>query len=146
MRSQQTKRIAPLFAVLAMCVASAAASADSMDVVRTRDADALAQDFGRQGSHELWEGRNGALADRTAQAGAREWDKAKGAVSNAWARTKSYAAQDAKRSAMQVNEPERYGRAGGFIGLDQFEVPQPGITTFESASPNAEAVKSGATQ
>jgi hypothetical protein len=30
--------------------------------------------------------------------------------------------------------------------LEKFEVPQPGVTTFESASPNADAVKSGATQ
>jgi len=45
-----------------------------------------------------------------------------------------------------VNEPQRYGRAGGFIGLEQFEVPQPGVTPFASAAPNADEVKSGATQ
>jgi len=36
--------------------------------------------------------------------------------------------------------------AGGFIGGEQFEVPQPGVTALPSAPANADAVKTGESQ
>jgi hypothetical protein len=142
------KLIGLIVVAVALTVPGAVALADSMDVVRTRDADAIARDFGRESGHAYWETRDAMSAPQYTQSGAPSflataWDKTKHGAATAWDRTKSYAAQ---QPAIPPDEPQRYGRAGGFIGIEQFEVPQPGVTALHSAPANADAVKTGELQ
>jgi hypothetical protein len=130
---------------VALTLGTAAVFAESMEV-HTRGANAL-NDIGREGQHTWWQARDASNAPQYTAGGGSSflggmWDKTRNGIAGLWHRTKSYGAQP----AANADEPQRYGRAGGFIGVQQFEVPQPGVTTFDSAPANATAIKSGAEQ
>jgi hypothetical protein len=153
-QARSHKLVRPLVFALALAVPGAAALAESMDVVHTRDANVQPANLGRAGGSAVVDSRDAALEAQQEQAGEAAWDKTKVGAEKAWDATKSGAATAytstkafvTQKPAVPPNEPQRYGRAGGFIGVEQFEVPQPGVTMLGSAPANADAVKSGESQ
>jgi hypothetical protein len=114
-----------------------------MDVVHARGANAAPYDFGRASGNAYWESRDMTVVEQQSQAAAAQWNKTKDGAASAWNHTKAFATQP---PAIPPDEPQRYGRAGGFAGIELFEVPQPGVGTLSSAPANADAVKTGESQ
>ena len=145
---RQTPRhhlVGPAIMAIALALPVAGALAETFDavVVHTRSLNTNADGLGRAGGSAFVDNRDATLEAQQAQAGAAVWDKTKAEAASAWNRTKAFVAQ---KPAVPVDEPQRYGRAGGFIGAEQFEVPQPGVTELGSAPANSDAIKSGAVQ
>ena len=130
-----------LLAVAALTLPCASVLAETMDVVHTRGVDANAD--GRSGGNTYVDNRDQAMDAQQSQAGAAAWEKTKAETASAWDHTKTFVAQP---PTIRPDEPQRYGRAGGFIGAEEFEVPQPGVTALRSAPANADAVKTGESQ
>lgn len=145
--------IRPTVIAIALALPSAAVLAASMDV-HTRSLDGNLDNLGRAGGSAYVDNRDAAIATQQSQAGEATWDKTKAGAEHAWDKTKvgaEHAWDKTKAFATQEpvispDQPQRYGRAGGFIGPDQFEVPQPGVTALSSAPANADAVKTGEAQ
>jgi hypothetical protein len=130
-----------LLAIAALTLPSASALAETMDVVHTRGLDANAD--GRSGGITFADNRDAAIDAQQSQAAAAAWEKTKAETVSAWDHTKTFVTQP---PTIRPDEPQRYGRAGGFIGAEEFEVPQPGVTALRSAPANADAVKTGESQ
>jgi hypothetical protein len=148
------KLIRPIVITVALALPGAAALAEPMDVVHTRDLNAQSDNLGRAGGSVVVDSRDASLEaqqsvaaasawDKTKVGAEKAWDKTKAGAATAWTNTKSFVTQ---KPAVPPDEPQRYGRAGGFIGAEQFEVPQPGVTMLGSAPANADAVKTGEAQ
>jgi hypothetical protein len=136
--------IRPAIVAAVLAWSGAAAFAESFDaVVHTRDLSAGVDGLGRAGGSAYVDNRDAALETQQSQAGAAAWDKTKAGAESAWDHTKAFVTQ---KPAIPPDEPQRYGRAGGFIGAEQFEVPQPGVTELGSAPANDTAVKTGESQ
>ena len=141
-----------LLAVAALTLPCASVLAETMDVVHTRGVDANAD--GRSGGNTYVDNRDQAMDAQQSQAGAAAWEKTKAGAERAWEKTKAETASAwdhtktfvAQPPTIRPDEPQRYGRAGGFIGAEEFEVPQPGVTALHSAPANADAVKTGESQ
>src|SRR5262249_46205840 len=123
---RQTPRhhlVGPAIMAIALALPVAGALAETFDavVVHTRSLNTNADGLGRAGGSAFVDNRDATLEAQQAQAGAAAWDKTKAEAASAWNRTKAFVAQ---KPAVPVDEPQRYGRAGGFIGAEQFEVPQ----------------------
>ena len=143
-QARSHKLIRPLVVAVALALPGIAALAESMDaVVHTRDMNVQPTSFGRAGGSAVVDSRDAALEAQQAQAGEAAWEKTKAGADKAWTGTKEFVTQ---KPAVPPDEPQRYGRAGGFIGAEQFEVPQPGVTMLGSAPANAGAVKTGELQ
>ena len=95
-------RLVPLMFVLAPVAASA--YADSADAVASRSPSAIARDFGRAGGDTYWQRR--------------EPTEMPAAVVKAYEATKAFLTQPPEDQG-----PERYGRAGGYIGTDILRSP-----------------------
>ena len=95
-------RMVPL--VFALTSAAVPACADSADAVATRSAGAIARDFGRAGADTYWQQR--------------EPTEMPAAVVKAYEATKAFLTQP-----HEDQNPERYGRAGGYIGTDILQSP-----------------------
>jgi hypothetical protein len=130
-----------LLAVAALTLPCGSALAETMDVVHTRGVDANAD--GRSGGITFADSRDEAIDAQHSRAGAAAWDKTKAEAVSAWDHTKTFVMQP---PTIRPDDPQRYGRAGGFIGAEEFEVPQPGVTALPSAPANADAVKTGESQ
>jgi hypothetical protein len=144
--SKQFCRVKPLVLAIALALPGAAAFAESFDdVVKTRSDQNIEEQYGRDSVYAFSRYAKPAnqtvsdLLDKTKALAAGAWDKTKVALD----KTKTVLTQ---QPAIPPNEPERYGRAGGFIGVDQFMVPQPGVTALASAPANSDAVKTGESQ
>jgi hypothetical protein len=125
--------------------------AAAVEVVTSRPADVATLDYGRATPAEFWQreqlehapGNTPGAFDPVR--GAYNWSK--GLVVGAWDWTTGLFTNDGSAGNSQVAySPARYGRAGGFEGLDQFNVPQPGVTMLPDAPDNAVAIKSGEAQ
>jgi hypothetical protein len=130
-----------MLAVVALALPCGSALAETMDVVHTRGVDANTD--GRSGGITYVDNRDAAIDAQQSQAAAAAWEKTKAETASAWDHTKAFVAQP---PTIRPDEPQRYGRAGGFIGVEEFEVPQPGVTALHSAPANADAVKTGEAQ
>ena len=129
---------AAIFAALA--ISSAAVLAAPADVVTARSKDAAATEFGRANANSYWQHREvKPLPEPIVSA----YDKSKEFVVGAAVEAKQIVTAP---PTVPPDEPQRYGRAGGFIGVEKFEVPQAGIAASPSQSPNAVAVKTGESQ
>jgi len=95
-------RLVPLMFVLAPVAVSA--YADSADAVASRSPSAIARDFGRAGGDTYWQRR--------------EPTEMPAAVVKAYEATKAFLTQPPEDQG-----PERYGRAGGYIGTDILRSP-----------------------
>lgn len=148
------KLIRPIVIAVALALPGTAALAEAMDVVHTRDVNAQSDNLGRAGGSAVVDSRDASLEaqqsvaaasawDKTKVGAERAWDKTKTGAATAWTSTKSFVTQ---KPAVPPDEPQRYGRAGGFIGAEQFEVPEPGVTMLGSAPADADAVKTGEAQ
>jgi hypothetical protein len=140
--AQRYSLVRPLVVAVTLMLPGAAVLAAPMDV-HTRSLDANAYNLGRAGGSAYTDSRDAAIASEHSQAGEAAWNKTKAGAEHAWDKTKAVAATP---PTLPPDEPQRYGRAGGFIGSEQFEVPQPGVTELGSAPANADAVKSGESQ
>ena len=151
--AQSYSLLRPIVVAVALTLPGAAVLAAPMDV-HTRSVEANADNLGRAGGSAYTDSRDAAIAAQQSQAGEAAWDKTKAGAERAWDKTKAGAehAWDKSKAVattpptLPPDEPQRYGRAGGFIGGEQFEVPQPGVTALPSAPANADAVKTGESQ
>jgi hypothetical protein len=80
------------------------ALADSMPNVSTRSADQIERDFGRASGDAYWQAREPAPLPEP--------------FVRAYSETKDFLTQPAP-----ADGPERYGRAGGFVGMDKLQSP-----------------------
>ncbi|MEO8626951.1 MAG: hypothetical protein ABI612_02460 [Betaproteobacteria bacterium] len=124
----------------AMALSSAAVFAASADVVTARGQAADATEFGRGNPNSYWQHRE---VKPLPQPIVNAYDKTKAAVVGAAVEAKQIVTTP---PSVPPGEPQRYGRAGGFIGVENFEVPQAGSAASGSQSPGAIAVKSGESQ
>ena len=94
--------LVPLMFVLAPAAVSA--YADSADAVASRSPSAIARDFGRAGADTYWQRRERA--------------EMPAAVVKAYEATKAFLTQPPEDQGR-----ERYGRAGGYVGMDILQSP-----------------------
>jgi hypothetical protein len=148
-RSRMTRNmVKPIVVAVALALPGAAAlAADMGNVVTTRVDQNIDEQYGRdsvyafsrdakplkpeqQGSHEL-----GFLGNA--------FHKTTGFVAGAWHKTTSMFNRDDGTHATYttMNEPQRYGRAGGYIGSDRVAVIAG--TADRTAIANADSVKTG---
>jgi len=140
--------VKPLVVAVALALPGAAAFAASMDdVVKTRADQNIDEQYGRdsvyafsrdakplkpeqQGSHDM-----GFLGDA--------YHKTTGFVAGAWHKTTAMFRGDGKSYAATQYQyaPERYGRAGGYVGSDRVAVIAGKVDT--TATANADTVKTG---
>ena len=148
-RSRMTRNmVKPIVVAVALALPGAAAfAADMSNVVTTRAEQNIDEQYGRdsvyafsrdakplkpeqQGSHDM-----GFLGDA--------FHKTTGFVAGAWHKTTSMFHRDDGMHATYtaLNEPQRYGRAGGYIGSDRVAVIAG--TPDTTATANADTVKTG---
>jgi hypothetical protein len=148
-RSRMTRNmVKPIVVAVALALPGAGAfAADMSNVVTTRSDQNIDEQYGRdsvyafsrdakplkpeqQGSHDM-----GFLGDA--------FHKTTGFVAGAWHKTTSMFHRDDGMHATYtaLNEPQRYGRAGGYIGSDRVAVIAG--TPETSATANADTVKTG---
>ena len=151
MNTWKLKILGPAALAAALAAPTDDTFAASVEVVTSRPADVATLDYGRATPAEFWQreqlehapGNTPGAFDPVR--GAYNWSK--GLVVGAWDWTTGLFKSDGSAGNGQVAfGPERYGRAGGFEGLDQFNVPQPGVTMLPDAPENAVAIKSGEAQ
>jgi len=149
-RNRMTRNmVKPIVVAVALALPGAAAlAADMSNVVTTRSDQNIEEQYGRdsvyafsrdakplkpeqQGSHEL-----GFLGDA--------FHKTTGFVAGAWHKTTSMFTRDDGTHATTytaLNEPQRYGRAGGYVGSDRVAVIAG--TAQTTATADADTVKTG---
>jgi len=148
----QVSMIKPVVLAIALALPGAAAFAESFDdVVKTRADQNIDEQYGRDSVYAFSRYSKPATPDQTGPSPVSKlFDKTKSFAFAAFDKTK--VALDKTKTALTPeptippDEPQRYGRAGGFIGVDQFMVPQPGVSALAAAPPNADAVKTGESQ
>jgi hypothetical protein len=130
-RSPQRTRhshIKPIALAIALALPSAAALAQPFsDVVTTRADQTVTGQYGRDSVYAFPQdakpltpaqtGSHSAFVTQVKQYSANAWDKTKEYSENAWDETKAFLAP--KPGAANPNEPQRYGRAGGYVGADE---------------------------
>ena len=121
-------KLRPLVIVLTLAMAlpaSAALAASTDDVVRTRTDQNIYQQYGRDSVYAF---SPDAKPLKPAQTGSRDtnilnkaWHKTEGLAAAAWATTAGFFHEHQSSTVTQV-DPERYGRAGGYVGADRIAV------------------------
>jgi hypothetical protein len=112
------KLLGPVAAAAALSITGITALAESADTVTLHPPDVTAQQYGRS-SNPAWESRQPtSLPEPVVKA----YEKTKEYAANAYDKTKSIVTQP---PGVPPNEPQRYGRAGGFVGLEQFQARGP---------------------
>ena len=123
--------IKPIALAIALALPGAAALAQPLsDVVTTRADQTVTQQYGRDSVYAfspdakpLTPAQTGARAGaftEIKQYSANAWDKTKEYSAEAWDKTKAVLAP--KPGTLNPNEPQRYGRAGGYVGADEIAV------------------------
>jgi hypothetical protein len=146
--------IKPIALAVALALPGAAALAQPLsDVVTTRPDQTVTQQYGRESVYAFspdakpltpaQTGSHAGFLTEVKQYSANAWDKTKEYSENAWDKTKALLAP--KPGAVNPNEPQRYGRAGGYVGADEIaflnsdRAPTTAVQT-------ADAVKDGSAQ
>lgn len=144
--------VKPLVLAIALSLSGTAAFAESIEnVVKTRSDQNIDEQYGRDSVYAFSTHAKPAKPEQTGPSPVSKlFDKTKALAVGAWDETK-VALNKTKTVLTQAptvppNEPQRYGRAGGFIGVEQFMVPQAGVTASASTPSNADAVKTGESQ
>jgi hypothetical protein len=146
--------IKPIALAIALALPGAAALAQPLsDVVTTRADQTVTQQYGRDSVYAFSPSakpmtpaqtgsRTGAFSE-VKQYSANAWDKTKEYSAEAWDKTKAFLAP--KPGAVNSNEPQRYGRAGGFVGADEIAfLSSDGAPTTSAQA--ADTVKNGNAQ
>ena len=119
--------VKPLVIAVALSLPRAAALAEDMShVVITRADQNIDQQYGRDSVYAFSRDAKPFSPEQTGsrQEGwlARSWDKTKAYAADTWHRTESFFT---RHSAASTNsEPQRYGRAGGYVGSDRVAMMQ----------------------
>jgi hypothetical protein len=144
-RSRSTLK--PLVVAVALSLPGAAALAEDMSqVVTTRADQNISQQYGRDSVYAF---SNDAKPFKPEQTESRHtgwlnnaWDKTKSYTANAWHRTEGLFSQHGTAAANP--EPQRYGRAGGYVGADRIAMLQTAPTV--AVAPEDSTVKTGEAQ
>ena len=147
-RSRSGRYIArPVVIAVALSLPGAAALAEDVsNVVTTRADQNIDQQYGRESLYAFSRDAKPFTPEQTGsrQVGwlARSWDKTKAYAADTWHRTESFFTQ---HSAAGTNpEPQRYGRAGGYVGSDRVAMLQ--ATPAVAATPESTTVKTSEAQ
>jgi len=144
--------VKPIALAIALALPSAAALAQPFsDVVTTRADQTVTEQYGRDSVYAfspsakpLTPAQTGSRAgffSEAKQYSANAWDKTKEYSAEAWDKTKALLAP--KPGAANPSEPQRYGRAGGFVGADEIKFLSSDVAPTTSAS---DTVKNGYAQ
>lgn len=104
---------------------------------------ALAIALALPGAAALAQPSNEGVVTEVKQHSANAWDKTKEYSANAWDKTKAFFAP--KPGAANPSEPQRYGRAGGYVGADEIKFLNSSVAPTTSGQA-ADTVKSGNAQ
>ena len=146
--------VKPIALAIALALPSAAALAHPLsDVVTTRADQTVTEQYGRDSVYAfspsakpLTPAQTGSRAgffSEAKQYSAHAWDKTKEYSAEAWDKTKALLAP--KPGAVNPNEPQRYGRAGGFVGADEITFLNSDAASTTSAQAS-DTVKNGTAQ
>jgi hypothetical protein len=137
-----------------MALPGAAALAQPLsDVVTTRADQTVTQQYGRDSVYAFspdakpltpaQTGSRAGFLTEVKQYSANAWDKTKEYSENAWDKTKAFLVP--KPGAVNPDEPQRYGRAGGYVGADEIAFLNSDLAPTTPAQA-ADAVKDGSAQ
>jgi len=142
------RSVKPVVLALALALpGSAALAASTNDVVTTRADQSINQQYGRGSIYAF---SPDAKPMKSEQAGsnvfgtmktyaAEAWHKTEGFAVAAWDKTTDFFTQP---PAVAQTEPQRYGRAGGYVGADRIAVLESHNASQANAAPN-DTVKTG---
>jgi hypothetical protein len=119
--------VKPLVIAVALSLPAAAALAEDMShVVTTRADQNIDQQYGRDSVYAFSRDAKPFTPEQTGSRQgnwlAKSWDKTKAYAADTWHRTESFFTRHAAASTNP--EPQRYGRAGGYVGSDRVTMLQ----------------------